>query len=140
MDNPIEKIVAFHNELMRYETYDYSHVLHPDHQHIDKDDVMALLKDFWEIDKIYGRYIGSIDLSLQLKAHIARDPVMTRVSEIFEMIERGEPPTDWTAILDAEQIMTVVRYPNALRDIAREQIRRYEDILGKGEFESTPLE
>jgi len=30
--------------------------------------------------------------------------------------------------------MALVRYPNDLRDIAQEQVRRYEEVLGKGTF------
>ena len=128
MSNPIHDVIAFHNAVQSYERYDWDHLLHPEHAAADADDIRALLTDFKAVDDLYVQDVDSLDLSLRLKATMIRQPILDRITAMGEASQRGETPP--LLFSEVEAFMALVRYPNDLRDIAREQVRRYEEVLG----------
>jgi len=132
MSNPINDAIAFHNAVVAYERYDWDHLLHPHTRFATSDDVRALLTDFKALDDLYVKYADALDLTLRLKATMIRQPILDRITAMGETIERGETPP--LLFSEEQTFMALVRYPNDLRDIAQEQVRRYEEVLGKGTF------
>lgn len=129
MNNPINDAIDFHNAITSYERYDWDHLLHPNTRCVTSDDVLALLKDFRALDDIYVKYSHALDPSLRLKAEMIREPLLDRIRAMGEAGERGETPP--LLFSEAEGFMALISYPNDLRDIAREQVRRYEETLGR---------
>ena len=58
-----------------------------------------------------------------------RQPILDRITTMGEASERGETPP--LLFSEEEAFMALISYPNDLRDIAVEQVRRYEHVLGR---------
>lgn len=133
MDDVLGKIVSFYNGVMAFEAYDIAHLLHPDRKYIERDDMIAVMQDFRTMDEIYVAHADALDFTLKIKAEMLREPILEAVAHAVEAAKEGDP-SEVGRIIDGIGFMKLVSYPNDLRDIAREQVARYRNVLGDGIF------
>lgn len=138
MTNPIQKIIEFHNLLMEYKTYDLSHLVDPKADYITREDIDAFFNDFQAIDQIYIDHYDFIDFSLRIRVEQLREPIVDALSQTSSKVKIANvtniPPGDLNQLFEDIHVMDMVSYPNDLRDVAREQISRYQKVLGEEFF------
>lgn len=136
--NPIHQIVRFANELAQFKTYDFSHLVDPDTDHMTSDDVKRFIQDFVAIDEIYRKYSDALDFSLRIKLEQTRAPVIEGVSLVYKKFQeaaaQNKPVDDLHQLIEDIHLFKAIAYPNELREAAGEQILRYEKALGEDLF------